>query len=112
MSRTFTVKSLMQYNGTDEKKPILLGFNGKVYDVTASRGFYGPGGNYSVFAGRDCTRNLCIGSLRPEDLPSENDDLVTREALDEMLWHPLDTWQKRFTNKYPVVGILVGDWYI
>ncbi|KAI8321315.1 cytochrome b5 [Martensiomyces pterosporus] len=109
MSQTFTLKTLKEYSGQDESKPILLALNGKVYDVTTGRGFYGPGGSYSVFAGRDCTRGLAIGSLKPEDLPTEDDVFVTQETLDESLWQSMLSWENRLKAKYPVVGTLVPN---
>lgn len=53
---------------------ILLAINGDVFDVT-ERGavFYGPGAGYSMFAGRDATRSLTLGSLTTEDLELRGD---------------------------------------
>ena len=36
---------------------------GAVYDMSTSANFYGPGGNYAMFAGRDATLNLARNSL-------------------------------------------------
>lgn len=44
------------FDGTDPKKPILLAINSTVYDVTLGRRFYGPGGSYHFFAGKDASR--------------------------------------------------------
>lgn len=52
----FTDDELTAYDGTDEQKPILLAINGTVYDVTLGRRFYGPGGSYHFFAGKDASR--------------------------------------------------------
>jgi|EP01043_Picozoa_sp_COSAG02_P006802 predicted heme/steroid binding protein len=41
---------------------------GLVYDMSTSANFYGPGGNYAMFAGRDATLNLARNSL-DGDLP-------------------------------------------
>ncbi|KAJ2767641.1 Dihydrodipicolinate synthase [Coemansia nantahalensis] len=59
----WTKRQLAQYTGADGA-PILIALDGKVYDVSAGRGFYGPGGAYSVFAGRDavCPRPASAGS--------------------------------------------------
>ncbi|RKF58464.1 Membrane steroid-binding protein 2 [Golovinomyces cichoracearum] len=54
--RLFTDDELKAYDGTDEHKPILLAINGTVYDVTLGRRFYGPGGSYHFFAGKDASR--------------------------------------------------------
>lgn len=47
---------LRPYDGSDSSKPIYLAINGTIYDVSASPAFYGPGGAYHHFAGRDASR--------------------------------------------------------
>ncbi|ORX72284.1 cytochrome b5, partial [Linderina pennispora] len=94
--------------GQDASKPILLGFNGHVYDVTTGKGFYGPGGAYSLFAGHDCTRSLALGSLDPNDLPGETDPFQTTSTVDAELVAGIESWEKRLKAKYPVVGQLVN----
>ena len=49
------------YNGTDPSKPIYLAINSTVFDVTAGKHTYGPGGSYEVFAGRDASRAFVTG---------------------------------------------------
>lgn len=49
------------YNGGDPALPILVAVNETIYDVSASPQFYGPGGGYSFFAGRDATRSFVTG---------------------------------------------------
>ncbi|RKP03952.1 hypothetical protein CXG81DRAFT_113, partial [Caulochytrium protostelioides] len=56
-----TPEQLAQYDGTDPAKPIYLAVGGAVYDVTEGRRFYGPGGAYAFFAGRDATRAYITG---------------------------------------------------
>ncbi|CAD6586958.1 MAG: hypothetical protein ASARMPRED_002894 [Alectoria sarmentosa] len=56
-----TDAQLSIYNGTDPALPILVAVNGTIYDVSASPHFYGPGGSYSFFAGRDATRSFVTG---------------------------------------------------
>ncbi|POS85807.1 hypothetical protein EPUL_002678 [Erysiphe pulchra] len=54
--KQFTDDDLKLFDGRDTKKPILLAINGTVYDVTLGRRFYGPGGSYHFFAGKDASR--------------------------------------------------------
>lgn len=51
-----TEEELKAYDGTDPEKPIYLGINGLIFDVSASPAFYGPGGHYNHFVGKDATR--------------------------------------------------------
>jgi hypothetical protein len=37
---------LAQYNGEDQNRPIYVGIDGEVFDVTSSKRMYGPGGAY------------------------------------------------------------------
>jgi predicted heme/steroid binding protein len=56
-----TPEQLALYNGTDPTKPIYLAINGTIFDVSAGRHTYGPGGSYEVFAGRDASRAFVTG---------------------------------------------------
>ena len=57
-------KNLREYDGTDPDKPIYLAIDGKIYDVSASPNFYGPGGHYHHFTGRDASRAVSILGAR------------------------------------------------
>ena len=62
-----TPAELALYNGTDPTLPIYVAVNGTVYDVSAGRdSYYGPGGSYSFFAGRDGARAFVTGCFSPE----------------------------------------------
>lgn len=56
--RNFTQKQLREFDGTPDKdgndKPVYLSVNGIVFDMSKGRNFYGPGGPYEKFAGREC----------------------------------------------------------
>lgn len=54
----FTASELARYDGTDPSLPIYLGLNGYVYDVTAGKSFYEPGGGYHFLVGRDASVEL------------------------------------------------------
>jgi len=46
---------------------VLLKFSGDVYEVSANRRIYGPGGSYGFFTGRDAARAFVTGCFK-EDL--------------------------------------------
>ncbi|TID17962.1 cytochrome b5 [Venturia nashicola] len=62
-----TDAELAQYDGTDLSKPIYVGLNGSIYDVSASPQTYGAGGGYSFFSGKDAARAFVTGCFQ-EDL--------------------------------------------
>ncbi|KAJ2514133.1 Dihydrodipicolinate synthase [Coemansia sp. RSA 2049] len=103
----YTLKRLSEYNGEDESKPILLGINHNVYDVTPGAKFYGKGGSYSIFAGRDCTHNFAIGSVNKDDLPTAESDPVDLKTYSEDQQQAARNWEERLSQKYSVVGRLV-----
>lgn len=92
--------------------PVYLAVRGQVFDVTSGRNFYGPGGPYANFAGRDATRGLACGSF-DEDMLTENlqGPLDTLEGLGNEEMDTLKGWEERFQEKYLVVGrlVAVGD---
>ncbi|KAA6416186.1 MAG: cytochrome b5 [Lasallia pustulata] len=105
--RTFSPPTLLPYNG-ENGMPVYLSVRGRVFDVTSGRNFYGPGGPYENFAGRDASRGLAYGSF-DEDMLTKNlngplDDL---HDLDDDQKQALNDWEERFTEKYLVVGKLV-----
>jgi len=85
---------------------------GRVFDVSSGRNFYGPGGPYANFAGRDASRGLACGSFEAdmltEDLEGPLDKL---DDLSEDQLEALRGWEERFLDKYLVVGklVAVGD---
>ncbi|GLT67647.1 hypothetical protein SLA2020_399390 [Shorea laevis] len=63
-----TPQQLSQYNGTDPSKPIYVAVKGRIFDVTNGKSFYGPGGPYALFAGKDASRALAKMSKNDEDV--------------------------------------------
>jgi membrane-associated progesterone receptor component len=105
--QTYTPTTLKPYNGMNNM-PVYLAVRGRVFDVSPGRNFYGPGGPYENFAGRDASRGLACGSF-DEDMLTKNlegplDDLKGL-GPDEM--EALRGWEERFSEKYLVVGKLV-----
>jgi membrane-associated progesterone receptor component len=112
-SRTLTTNDLLKYTGGDGDKvpegyaaaPIFIGVGDKVYDASfGGVEFYGPGGGYNRFAGRDISRALAKMSFDATDL--ESSSLVD---LNEKQKKVLEDWIKTFEEKkqYPIVGHLV-----
>lgn len=77
---------------------------GKVHDVTAGRNFYGPGGPYENFAGRDATRGLACQSFDEEMLTKDLDGpLDDCSDLDAEQLENLQGWVERFDEKVCVL---------
>jgi membrane-associated progesterone receptor component len=102
--RTFTPRTLLKYNG--EKSPlnpegsVYLSVKGEVHDVSAGRNFYGPGGPYENFAGRDATRGLACQSFDEEMLTKDLDGpLDDCSDLDKDQLENLQGWVERFDEK-------------
>ncbi|KAI5838667.1 cytochrome b5-like heme/steroid binding domain-containing protein [Morchella snyderi] len=106
--RTFTPKTLSPYNGT-ELPSVYLAVEGRVFDVTAGKSFYGPGGPYSNFAGRDASRGLAKNSFDEEMLTPLDKPLDNLEDLTDEEKESLAGWANHFEGKYLLVGKLVEE---
>ena len=92
------VEELAQFDGSaSEDSPILLAADGIVFNVARARQLYGPGGEYSVMAGRDASRFLAANSVDEaeagEDAPLS---LAGRASL--------SAWVFSLKQKYDEVG--------
>ena len=67
------------------------------------RNFYGPGGPYAMFTGKECSRALALLSFKPADI---NGNL---EGLGEEELTILEDWEFKFKEKYVKVGQLVPE---
>lgn len=109
--RTFTPPELKPYNG-EKNMPVYIAVRGKVFDVTPGRHFYGPGGPYENFAGRDASRGLACNSFDEDMLTKDLEGpLDSLDGLGSEEMESLQGWEERFSEKYLVVGNLlaVGD---
>lgn len=105
--KVFTPPQLLPYNG-EEGRPVFLAVRGRIFDVTPGRNFYGPGGPYANFAGRDASRGLAKGSFDEEMLTKDLKAPLDRlEDLSDDEIEALKGWEERFSEKYLVVGKLV-----
>ncbi|XP_042503701.1 membrane steroid-binding protein 1-like isoform X2 [Macadamia integrifolia] len=93
-------EELKAYDGSDPKKPLLMAIKGQIYDVSQSRMFYGPGGPYALFAGKDASRALAKMSFEDKDLTGDISGLGPFE-LDA-----LQDWEYKFMSKYVKVGTI------
>ncbi|ONK57079.1 uncharacterized protein A4U43_C10F16390 [Asparagus officinalis] len=93
-----TEEELRAYDGSDPKKPLLMAIKGQIYDVTQSRMFYGPGGPYALFAGKDASRALAKMSFEEKDLTGDISGLGPFEL------EALHDWEYKFMSKYVKVG--------
>ncbi len=99
--RDYALAELAAYDGSNPAKPLLIGIRGQVYDVTRGRSFYGPGGPYGMFAGKDCTRALAKVAFDAELFTGDIDGLDQGE-LDK-----LEEWIEMFEGKYRRIGRLL-----
>lgn len=116
--RNFTLKQLRYFDGTKEEsrspsgeittdKPVYLSLNGTVFDVTKGRDFYGPGGAYEMFAGRECGAALAKMSFDEAHL----DDVEGCKNLNYGEKQELQGWIEKFQyyRCYPIMGKLISN---
>jgi membrane-associated progesterone receptor component len=78
--------------------------DGIVFDMSSHESgpaFYGPGGGYHAFAGRDATIGLATMEVSPDKCTK-----VTVAELSAAERDTLGDWVQRFSMKYHVVGYL------
>jgi predicted heme/steroid binding protein len=93
--------------GKDGDPKLWLSILGEVYDVSSGAKFYGEGGPYGIFAGRDGSVPFITGTFTPEEA------LKGLDVLDSTQLNSLDNWRKSYEDneKYPFVGLLEGRLY-
>ncbi|XP_056636129.1 membrane-associated progesterone receptor component 2-like [Diorhabda carinulata] len=100
--RDFTVEELKKYDGNQEDGRVLVAVNGNVYDVTKGKRFYGPGGPYAAFGGKDASRGLATFNVAAAG--EGYDDL---SDLSTMEMDSIREWESQFKEKYDFVGRLL-----
>jgi len=100
--KDMTLTELKKYDGTGPEGRVCVGVLGKIYDVTKGKKFYGPGGPYAGFAGRDASRGLATFSV--DAITDEYDDLSDLKASE---LEQVREWELQFSEKYEFVGKLI-----
>ena len=93
---------LQNDEGGSHRKPLWLSLRGRVYDVSAGEKFYGDGGPYNIFIGKDATRAFCTGCLEEECLIASTDGLSSEQIREADRW--VEYYE--FHDKYSYVGKL------
>ena len=106
--KDFTPRTLYQFNGHDDEK-VYLAIKGNIFDVSKGRAFYGPGGPYENFAGRDASRGLAKNSFKEDMVRDWDQPIDELDDLTEKEHKALDEWDAYFNKKYTCVGHLVKD---
>lgn len=85
-----------------------LSIVGHVFNVSAGRSYYGKGGSYSFFAGRDATRAFASGDFTEKGL------LESAEGLEPAACLAIEKWRKFFMShaKYEFLGYLEDSLYM
>jgi membrane-associated progesterone receptor component len=108
--RLLTKQDLEENNGSGEvpegfaAAPIYIGASDKVFDMSfGGVTFYGKGGPYNKFAGKDATRALALMSLDEANLENNSISDCTEKQIKTM-----NDWIKAFRERkqYPIVGRL------
>lgn len=102
LRRDFAIEELTKYDGKGPDGRILVAVNGSVYDVTRGAKFYGPGGPYEAFGGRDASRALARFAVdAATDKYDDLSDLNTTEM------NSIKEWEEQFKERYDYVGKLL-----
>jgi len=99
--RDFRIEELRKYDGTNGGR-VLIAVNGKVFDCTRGKRFYGPGGAYASFAGHDASRALAM--FQTDLVKDEHDDL---SDLNSVQMESVKEWEAQLAEKYDFVGKLL-----
>jgi hypothetical protein len=98
--------SAFEENSSNPK--LLLSIVNHVFDVSKGAKFYGRGGHYAGFTGRDATRAFATGKFDATGLTEDFHGLTSRECMSILEW--LGFYKK--SDKYDFIGYLDGGIYI
>jgi len=103
--KIYSVEELKKYDGSPGSPGLYIALLGVVYDVAKGAQYYGPGGGYSFFAGRDASRAYVTGNFEEAGLVSNVDGLSSGDYLG------LEEWSRFYEKDYSKVGVLNGLFY-
>jgi membrane-associated progesterone receptor component len=101
---TVLVADIVPFNGADGRR-IYIAIDGVVFDMSSHESgaaFYGPGGGYNIFAGKDATIGLASMQLDPTQWKRTRVEELSASEQDVVI-----DWVARFRAKYAVVGSLL-----
>jgi predicted heme/steroid binding protein len=101
----YTEDELYDFGDGLDGRPILLSIFGRVYDVSAGEKYYGPQGNYHVFAGNDVTYSLSTGCRTQSCIGRSTKDLTEHQLNEGKRWLSFF----HLHDKYPLKGTLETD---
>ncbi|CAD7701556.1 unnamed protein product [Ostreobium quekettii] len=101
--KVFTKEELARYDGSSGG-PIYLAFVGQVFDVSKGKQYYGKGGGYDFFAGRDATRAFVSGDFE-KDLTDDLTGFTPEE------FRSLMEWRSFYHKDYKYMGKVEGRFY-
>ncbi|KAG0002991.1 hypothetical protein BGZ79_001929 [Entomortierella chlamydospora] len=107
--KEYTPKELAEFDGRTNDTRILMAIQGKVFDVSRGRNFYGPDGPYGNFAGRDASRGLAKNSFDKTMLVPIDGPIDRLEDLNDDEKEALADWAVHFEAKYQLVGKLIEN---
>mmetsp|Transcript_3215 Transcript_3215/g.4624 ORF Transcript_3215/g.4624 Transcript_3215/m.4624 type:complete len:115 (-) Transcript_3215:30-374(-) len=98
-------EELAQYNGTDRPEiyiavTSIMDDKTTIFDMTSAKDFYGPGGPYGLFAGKNASHGLAKSSLDEKEVVGDVNSLSDAEK------DTLHGWYMKYVSKYPQVGTL------
>lgn len=111
MTRPVKMSELQAATGEGEKN-LFIGVKDPhssqitVFDVSAGKDFYGPGGPYHVFAGRNASHGLATSSMDPDTVEGDISNLTASEKDTHMGWY------NKYASKYTIIGFLVPNDYV
>lgn len=105
---SMTAEQLSKYNGAGDGSIYMAvqdPFSDEVtiFDMTSGKDFYGPGGPYHVFAGKNASHGLAKSSTDSTQVTGDLGQLSEHEKDTHMQWYT------KFSSKYPKIGKLVSN---